>query len=319
MNKIFQLLVFSGFALFFGGQVLKMLPVFVRLLGALLSRAVKWPGPIVHDPDERANWQLQSHGIFSTTGLFQAFMGSFIGVFAAFFFSVFSFLDGTSLLEEHIHVNWSCGFWFLSIGACVGGLIGARRTNYFMALVSELLANLAPGIEPRQVDGKTSESEYAIEHPLLYVRSKNPDFRNALVLFCEATRYYQDGEGQKAMVLMEKVLMIDPALHEHALESLESLAKDCAPRDAGPIYFWLAGHSEYLQKLGQAAEWYEKAADAFHQFDYRKRESRVRCNLGHVKMTMHDGRAGMAEFEKWNCLYQHRLNLLLDWRVWRKL
>ena len=167
-----------------------------------------------------------------------------------------------------------------------------------MALVSELLANLAPGIEPRQVDGKTSESEYAIEHPLLYVRSKNPDFRNALVLFCEATRYYQDGEGQKAMVLMEKVLMIDPALHEHALESLESLAKDCAPRDAGPIYFWLAGHSEYLQKLGQAAEWYEKAADAFHQFDYRKRESRVRCNLGHVKMTMHDGRAGMAEFEK---------------------
>jgi tetratricopeptide (TPR) repeat protein len=88
-----------------------------------------------------------------------------------------------------------------------------------------------------------------------------------------------------------------PALHEHAREALSKLGQECSPKDAGPIYYWLGAHSEYLMDFKQAAVYYGKAIEAFRQIGYQKRESRVHCNLGNVKMHMLDESA-MEEFEK---------------------
>jgi len=90
---------------------------------------------------------------------------------------------------------------------------------------------------------------------------------------------------------------MDPALHEHARETLSDMAQNCSAKEAGPVSYWLGIHSEYLGDRRQAALWYEKAIQAFSQLSYLKRESRAHCNLGNVKMQMMD-ESGMVEFEK---------------------
>ena len=75
------------------------------------------------------------------------------------------------------------------------------------------------------------------------------------------------------------------------------MAESCSPTDAGPIYYWLGIHSEYLRDWKQAAVWYEQAINAFGQLGYPKRESRAHCNLGNVKMQSGDP-TGIEEFEK---------------------
>jgi len=147
-----------------------------------------------------------------------------------------------------------------------------------------LLSNLGSGTEPRQIEGESAEAEYAIEHPLLERHAPQTNTHRALKMFCAATTFHQRGDTRSALMLYQEALSIDPFLHKHAREALSQLAQTCTPREASPIYYWLGAHSEYLMDWSQAKIWYEKAADAFCEIGYRKRESRVHCNLGNVKM-----------------------------------
>jgi hypothetical protein len=64
-------IIFRRGATFFGLPLLKILPILMRLLAAIVSGAVKWPGPIVHSPDPKASlgsayYGLPSEHLFST-------------------------------------------------------------------------------------------------------------------------------------------------------------------------------------------------------------------------------------------------------------
>ena len=151
--------------------------------------------------------------------------------------------------------------------------------------------------EPRAVGGKSSEAEYAIEHPLVGHKALRPADAKALDLYFESVRCHQNGNEQRALVLYLEATSLDTSLHQHAYEILSGMVQGCNAKDAGAIYYWLGIHSEYMSNWEQAAVWYEKAIFAFNQLNYQKRESRAHCNLGNVKIQMRDASA-MDEFEK---------------------
>jgi tetratricopeptide (TPR) repeat protein len=288
--------IFFVGALYFGMRLLGVTGILIRLLVALISGAVKWPGPIVHDPNPNVNWGRLQLGL-SSDHLFSTFIGNFGGLAGAFVFFLLSFLSATPILADQVHFRWT---WILPIVIIVvylGGETSSRKASYHGNQVKSLLANLSSGEEPRQIEGNSAEAEYAIEHPLVEHHFARSDYARALTLFSEATKYSQAGNQQHAMMLYQQAMEIAPSLHEQAREALSKLAQVCSPKDAGPIYYWLGAHSEYLMDLGQAVVYYGKAIDAFRQMGYRKRESRVHCNLGHVKMLMRD-ESGVEEFGK---------------------
>ncbi len=100
----------------------------------------------------------------------------------------------------------------------------------------------------------------------------------------------------KALTLYQEAMSREPSLHEIANEVLPKMVADCGAEE-GAIYYWQGLHYEYEGDLDQAATSYQKAAEVYNAIDYKKRESRSHCNLGHVKMRRGDG-SGMEEFEK---------------------
>jgi tetratricopeptide (TPR) repeat protein len=157
--------------------------------------------------------------------------------------------------------------------------------------------NVSKNNEPRGIDGKTVESEYAIEHPLIGKQSQSLDFTRALDLFSEAVRYLQDGNEWKASTLLKEALEADPSLHTHACESLSNMVKYCNAEEEGAICYWLGIHTQYLEDYQGAESWYALAVESFHRVGYLKREGRARCNLGRVKIK-HGDPSGIKEFEK---------------------
>jgi len=157
--------------------------------------------------------------------------------------------------------------------------------------------NIANKGEPREINGQSVESEYAIEHPLIGKQSQSLDIARALDLFSESVGYLQDGNELKASTLLQEAIEADPSLHTHACEALTNMAKSCSPEDKGAIFYWLGIHTQYLEDYRQAERWYVQAVESFHEIGYRKREGRVHCNLGRLKMK-HEGESGMEEFKK---------------------
>lgn len=151
--------------------------------------------------------------------------------------------------------------------------------------------------ESRGLGMPSAEAEYAIEHPLMGDQSQALDNASALALFCESVRYLQDGNAWMASTLVRRALKAEPSLHTHARDALLSKAQSCRPGEAGAVYYWLGIHSEHLKDNHQAAIWYAKAIDAFHELGHQKQEARAHCNLGTVKMRLEDP-SGMEEYEK---------------------
>ena len=191
----------------------------MRLLAAIVSGAVKWPGPIVHSPDPKANLGRAYYGLPSEH-LFPTFISYTLGLIGAFVFLLLMFLSGTSLLTPYVYIQWSWATLLLILVAFVGGLFGLARANYHMAQVTALLSNLGSGAEPRQIDGESAEAEYAIEHPLANRKTSPADIGRALQMFCESTTFHQCGNTRAALMLYQEALSIDPALHQHARETL---------------------------------------------------------------------------------------------------
>jgi tetratricopeptide (TPR) repeat protein len=297
MNNPWLLGIFVVGIFFFGVPMLRVLPVLMRLIAALASGAVRWPGPIIHDPDPKVNSGKQRLG-WRSEHLFSTLIQYTLGLVAAFFFlASMVLINGTSLLAGYIQMQWTWQLPILILVVYIGGTISSKRVIYHMKQVNRLLSDLASGVEPRQIDGSSAEAEYAIEHPLIERQGADSDHARALKIFSEATRYFQVGDQRTALALYQEAINIDPALHERAREALSNKAQSCSPKDAGSIYYWLGLHAEYLMDWKQAQAGYEEAINAFNRIGYQKRESRAHCNLGNVKMRMRDESA-MDEFEK---------------------
>lgn len=288
--------ILFGGVVYFGFHLLKNLPTIQNLVVAVVSGSIKWPGPVAHDPDPQVNMGRRLLGL-KTEHLLPEFLFYTLGLLGAFGFVILMLISGTSLLSDAIYIDWTWGMWFITLVVFVSGAQSVRKLRYFVVLANRLLSNLSSGAEPRQVDGLSTEAEYAIEHPLVVHPIQMSDGAKALNLFSEATTYFQNGDQQRAMMLYQEALKLDPDLHNHARTGLSKRAQNCADHDAGPIYYWLGAHSEYLADFKQAKGWYEKAVEAFAKLGYKNREARAHCNLGNVKMRMNDPSA-MDEFER---------------------
>jgi tetratricopeptide (TPR) repeat protein len=291
------LLVFFGMATFyFGLQSLRVLPTLLRLCAALWSGKVKWPGPIIHDPDPKVSLRRQRLG-WPHEHLFSTFLWHTSVVMATFAGSIISFIGFSQSLFA-IRVNWVWCFWVLTIIAYVGARLSSNRAVYNMAQVNTLLSDLASGVEPRQVHVQSAEAEYAIEHPLIGHQAPRSDADRALNLYREALTHLHVGNRMMANMLSQQAMSIDPSLHKRVRGILSNMAQGCSPTDAGPVYYWLGIHSENLDDFQQAATWYERAAGAFEQLGYEKRQGRARCNLGTVQLKLGNYTLAMKEFEK---------------------
>ena len=76
------------------------------------------------------------------------------------------------------------------------------------------------------------------------------------------------------------------------------MVRGSSPTDAGPIYYWLAIHSENLEDSQQAADWYEKAVKAFGDIGHEKRQGRTYANLGSVRVKLGNHLPAMEAFER---------------------
>jgi tetratricopeptide (TPR) repeat protein len=295
MNNPCLSAIYLGGTLCFGVLTLAVLPALIRLLAALLSGSVKWPGPPIHDLDPNVSLGKLRLGLPSDH-LFPTFIRYALVLVGTFVFSLLTFLSGTPLLAGYVQVRCTWGLLILALVLYLGGLLSARKAFYHTAQVQRLLSDLAGNVEPRNVDGLSAEAEYAIEHPLLERKAPGSVNPKALRLFCESVRCYQDGREGRALQLYQEALDIDPSLHEHARETLMDMEQGCSLKNAGALYYWLGIHSEHLHNWKEAETWYAEAIQALSFMGHKKRESRAHCNLGSVKMRLRDPSA-MGEFE----------------------
>jgi tetratricopeptide (TPR) repeat protein len=296
MNHTLPLIFFGVTTVYFGGKVMPIVPPFFKLLMALLTGVVKWPGPRIHDSDHSASVVRERLGV-GYQNLFPTFIFNALGGVGAFVFSLLMFLSSTPFMSDHVWIDWTWAVVTLTLVALAGGRIGVNKAQRNAVQVNTILSDLASQVEPRAVEGQSAEAEYAIEHPLVGHWYLPSDRKRAVDLFFESVRCHQDGNEHRAEALYQEAVRTDPSLHENAREALSKMAQECSSGDEGAIYYWLGIHSEYLTDWKQAAAYYEKAFSAFAQIGYRKRESRAHCNLGNVKMQLRDPSA-MEEFKK---------------------
>jgi hypothetical protein len=296
MNISYPTIIFGALTIYFGIKFLQIIPTLFRLLAALITRGVKWPGPRIHDTAHRAEVVRERLGT-GYQNLFSTFIWNTISVTGAFGYFLLMIIGTSSLFRGYIVIKST---WVLVVSTIVvifGGQIGFEKARQNKDQVNAVLSDLANKVEPRAVDGQSAEAEYAIEHPLITNLELTTENRKAFDLFYESVRCLQDGNSSRALTLYQEATRVDPLLHKNAREILSKMVLDCSLKEEGSICYWLGIHSEYLSDWKQAAMWYEKAAAAYHKIGYKNRESRVHCNLGNVKMHMTDS-SGMEEFEK---------------------
>lgn len=295
MNNL-RLYLLGILAVYFGLRTLLFLPTLTRLLAALLTGKVKWPGPRIHDEIKNPNIS-QTRINKGYQNLYSSFVWNVFSILAVCVFFFLTFLSNTSLLSNYIVINWSWFFILMVLIVLFSGFLAAKRAGRHKDQVNMLLFDLANEKEPRSVDGQSARSKYAIEHPLMDDQKQIEDNKQAFDFYFESVICQQEGNQMRAMNLYQIALKEEPALHQIARELLLKMLGDVSIEQEGAICYWLGIHSEYLSDWNQARLWYEKSAQAYHKIDYTNRESRALCNLGNVKMQLRDPSA-MDEFEK---------------------
>lgn len=297
MINTLLLIIFGMATVYFGVKSLQIMPTFFKLLAALLSGQVKWPGPRVHDLDHSASVGRESLGV-GYQNLFPTFIFNALVALASFCFSLLHFLGNTSLMSDSVWFNWTWGAVILTLIAYAGGRMGVNKAQRNAVQMNAIFSDLANTVEPRAVDGQTAEAEYAIEHPLIGHQSLSPKTVRALNLYREALAHRHAGDQTRGEILYQQAMNTDPSLHKRAYKALSDMSQGCSPADSGAIYYWLGIHSECLGNLHQASTWYEKATQVFGQLRYQKRQGRAHCNLGTVHLKRGEHNLGMDEFEK---------------------
>ncbi len=257
---------------------------------------VKWPGPIAEYPlSKRRITRLRI--IIHVEHLFSTFIGFALGVVGAFAYSMLWFINGFLLLVAP-QEGKALTVAIFSVLAFLGGQLAINRALHNVVQLNALLSDLSTGVEPRHIAGRSAEAEYAIEHPLIGPRTPSTDSEQALHLYRESLTHLQAGDQGRAANLEQQATSIDPSLPERARGNLSGMVQDSKPADAGPIYHWLGVHSEILGDSQQAADWYEKASDAFGHLGYEKRQGRACSNLGSVHAKLGNHVSALAAFEK---------------------
>lgn len=308
--QILPMILFGGAAGYFGFGLLRIVPTLARLLAAMWSGQVKWPGPRVHDSSPSASMVRERLGT-GYENLFSSFFWNTLSLTGAFGYLLLTSLISTGLLSGSIVIKSPGTMYFLAILAFAGGLLASKQALRRKGQVDILLFDRAQGVEPRAVDGHSARAVSAIEHPALGYKQLATETRRAFDLFYESVRCLQDGNKMRALTLYQEALDREPALHAIAIKTLSEALADCSSDHEGAICYWLGLHSEYSSNLREAAAWYERAAKAYGSIGYKKRESRARCNLGSVKMQMRDG-SGMEEFERATVLNPHNGSAYLN-------
>ncbi len=95
MANTLLLILYIGGTLYFGAALLPLLPALIWFLRALISGAVKWPGPTVRDPDPRVNAGRLRLGLPAERLLFPAYLYHTLVLVAAFVFSLLGLLSAT--------------------------------------------------------------------------------------------------------------------------------------------------------------------------------------------------------------------------------
>ena len=115
------LLTFFGLAtVYFGGKALQIVPTCFKLLTALFTGVVKWPGPRIHDSDHSASIVRERLGV-GYQNLFPTFISNTLGVMGAFVFSLLTFLSSTSLMSGYVRINWTWAVVIMTLFALAGG------------------------------------------------------------------------------------------------------------------------------------------------------------------------------------------------------
>jgi hypothetical protein len=120
MNNPWPLAVFGIAGFYFGLQTLRVLPILLRLLVALWSGTVKWPGP--------TNRYMRD--------LFPDFILNSVVVMAAFAFSIMSFVG---FLKSLLAIRQPGCFWILIIISYIGALFSSMKVIGNMVQVNALL------------------------------------------------------------------------------------------------------------------------------------------------------------------------------------
>ena len=63
MNNTLILIIFGASTIYFARMVLQIAPTFFKLLSALITGVVKWPGPRIHNPDRSASVVREQLGV----------------------------------------------------------------------------------------------------------------------------------------------------------------------------------------------------------------------------------------------------------------
>ncbi len=135
-------LVHLAGALYFGVRLLGLIGIVARLLAALISGVIKWPGPTLHRSDPagypgRQPFSLPAEHLFST------FSGYLAGLAGAFLFALMSLLSATPVLAGRVQVGWTWELLCVTGVVYLGGWYGAKRASRHGKQIRRLLDELA--------------------------------------------------------------------------------------------------------------------------------------------------------------------------------
>ena len=288
-------IIYFLFALLFGTIVIFQLPTVCRVLLALCIKTVKWPGPVVIDPDQSIRTGRARMGL-SEEHLFPSYIWNLGVVFTGFAFSLLSY-RGLEM-GTMIFTGGQCIEIGLLLIIIASAFYSMRRMNINSKQIRGLLHDVSLGVEARSVKISSAESEYAIEHPDICDKLGDREFITAFKLYKEGIHNLQGGNRWKGNLLNQEALGQYPDLHKHARELLLELITDSTENDLGPIYYWIAIHSENLREMDESLKWYQKAIEQFEKQGYWKREGRIHCNVGKIYLQKNNYERAISEFEE---------------------
>ncbi len=140
MNNHWILAVSGVAAVYFGLQTLRILPTVVRLISALRSGSVVWPGPIIQDLEYTVRVARQRLGA-PPQYLFTSFFKHALGVVAAFSMSVLLILNVFFLWIVPLEGKEWIAFGLPLFAVIVGGRLYLKRALYNMVEVNKILTH----------------------------------------------------------------------------------------------------------------------------------------------------------------------------------
>ncbi len=135
MSNEFIFIVFGTASIYFGISGSKIFPTLLKLLAALYTGTVKWPGPGILPIGSR----MGRRSLAGYDGIFSTFIFNTLGVIAAFVFSMSMCLSQAPFMSGYIRISWTWLTIFLILFAFVGGIMADRKAQRYKIQVNTIL------------------------------------------------------------------------------------------------------------------------------------------------------------------------------------